>query len=367
MKIFTATFYQNNYGSVLQAYALQQKLKELGGEPVIISASKQSFSRNKDIWQKVFNLLKPEKHYGPIRKIRRALQKRMYTQKGIKINEFIAANLEVKSFEECIKEMDKQNSILLAGSDQIWSIINHQISDTYLFNYPEYKGMRKYSYAASIGVSDLTDEQILYYKKALSSFDSVSFREKAAYNLLKDKLDNPIIRQDIDPTLLYSSAFWKKLAIKRSNDHPYLFIYMLRPDKKVIRIARKIAKEKHLDIIYMGLYVNYYRGIKTVSDGGVEDFLSYIKHAEIVITNSFHGTAFSILFEKKFVSVKLASTSSRVENLLEIVGLSDHLITDISNSEIAELTYDGERVRTRLEAKRIESIQYLKEIIELQK
>lgn len=363
MKIFTATFYKNNYGSALQAYALQHKIYQLGGDAVLIEPGHKE-TKEKNIIRKIVLFFRPEKHYGPMRKVRRYLQRKLYTDKNEKINRFVKENLQIVKFEDCISDIDKGNCILLAGSDQIWSILNHPVDDFYLFDYADSKKVKKVSYAASIGISTLNDTQKAYYKLVLKSFNAVSFREKMAYETLKDELKNSVVRQDIDPTLLHTGDFWAGVAAKRQYEKPYLFIYMLRPSRQVICIAKKIAKEHNLDIVYMGLYVNNYKGIKTIADAGVEEFLSYMMYAEYVVTNSFHGTVFSLLFGKKFASVRISSTTSRVESLLEMVGLSNHLINGVSDIESAIGEYDVNAVNVRLSKKRAESLQYLREIVE---
>ena len=362
MKIYTATFYKNNYGSALQAVALQQKIKELGGDSVIIGLrAKQEKLGFKD---KVVRFLRPEKHYGIIRKLRRSLQRKIFTEKTRKINEFVTQNASVKRFEDCVAEIEANGGTLLAGSDQVWSTLNHSIDGFYLFDYVKNPDVKRVSYAASIGTSEIDAEHVEYYIRVLEPFVAVSLREKAAYDVLSNHLRNRIVRQDVDPTLLFTSEHWTSYAKERLYDKPYLFIYMLRPSYEVIRVARKLANKKHLDIIYMGLYVNYYHGIKTIVDAGVEDFLSYIKHADVIVTNSFHGTVFSLLFEKRFVSVKIESTSSRVENLLFLTEMQDHLITGTNDSEIAFEEYDVDRVRSRLNSLRNSSIDYLNSILD---
>lgn len=361
MKIYTATFYKNNYGSALQAVALQQKIKELGGDSVIIGVrAKQEKLRFKD---KVILFFRPEKHYGIIRKLRRSFQRKIYTEKTRKINEFVTQNTSVKKFEDCATEIEANGGTLLAGSDQVWSTLNHPIDGFYLFDYVNNLNVKRVSYAASIGTSEIGIDQIKYYKEVLRPFDAVSLREEAAFDVLSKCLDNRIVRQDVDPTLLFTGEHWASYANDRLHDKPYLFIYMLRPSTEVIRVAKELAKQKNLDIIYTGLYVNHYRGIKTIDDAGVEDFLSYIKYADVVVTNSFHGTVFSLLFEKKFVSVKIESTSSRVENILNLTEMSDHLISGTENCEIAFKEYDIDMVKERLQFLRKNSIDYLNSII----
>lgn len=363
MRIFVATFYKNNYGSALQAFALQHKLKQLGADVSLIEP-KNVKVKEKNIIKKLFLFFRPEKHYGPFRKVRRYIQRKIYIDKYKKINDFIENNIKTIELDDCISEINKENSVLLAGSDQIWSILNHPIDGFYLFDFINSKNVKKVSYAASIGVSTLDVSQKKYFRKALQSFDAVSFRERNAYETLKNELSNPVVRQDLDPTLLHTGKFWASVAGKRQYNRSYVFIYMLRPSNQVVRVAKRIAKKYNLDILYTGLYVNHYLGIKTIADIGVEEFLSYILNADYVVTNSFHGTVFSILFGKKFFSVKISSTSSRVENLLDIVGLSRFLISDVSDIDMVEAEYNVDYVNERLSEERNKSLKYLKKIVE---
>jgi len=361
MKIFTATFYKRNFGSALQAFALQRKLKELGCDAVVIDPETTLKRNPSSLTSRVAQFLKPERHYGFGDKVRRKLQKIKMKVKYTKIDNFLSQNVSTESFDDCESEIQNSKCILLAGSDQIWSIINHPIGDLYLFKFAP-KHVRKFSYAASIGLSKLSEADCEYYKEALADFESVSFREKVAYDLLRDSISNPVVRKDIDPTLLFDGEFWSNVACERLYEKPYIFVYMLRPDKKIIKMARDLAKRTGLRIVYMGLYINHYCGVKTINDAGVEEYLSYIKNADFVITNSFHGTVFSVQFEKRFVSVKIESTSSRAENLLESLGLNAHLISSVSEVYVALTQIDYEAVNAKLNLKRKASIGYLMEI-----
>ena len=362
MKVYVVTYYNNNYGSALQAYALQSKLKELGAEPMIIRPEAKNIG--KSLHDKLRFYFRKEKHYGPLRKIRRSIQKRIYATKLKKINAFISGHTVIIPYKEALHSIQIDKCVLLAGSDQIWNTLNHEIDDFYLFREIDNPRARKVSYAASIGVSILTEEQKEYYKVALADFDVVSFRETHALRLLSDSLNNNEVRVDIDPTLLYDACFWEKLLPSKKPELPYLFVYMLRPDRRVIEIARHLAKKHHLNIIYIGLFSNYYRGVKTVVDAGVEDFLYYLYNADIVITNSFHGTVFSLLFHKKFASVRIDSTASRVESLLRTVGLENRLVEGVDDCEYVYHDYNYSEIDKILDDNRRGSINYLRQIVQ---
>lgn len=363
LNIYTVTFYKDNYGSVLQAYALQSKLKELNAKPYIVLPDIENNKTERiSFYKKLCNFLKPEKHYGIVRKIKRYMQREIFAVKKQKILNFAENNIDFVSVSECISQVEKNPSCLLAGSDQIWNIIDRPINDLYLFGFLKKTSAKKYSYAASIGQEKLSDKQKEYYKTVLNDFEIVSFREKAAKKLLGDKLGDRV-RIDIDPTLLQDKIFWDKIASKRINKERYIFIYMLRPDKRLIKMGKLLAKKTNCKIIYTGLFNYKLRCAETISDAGPEEFLSLIKNAEYVITNSFHGTVFSVLFEKKFVSVKIASTSSRAENLLNILHLQEHLITDTNDYKVIEKDIDYNEVNKKLNDEREKSVKYLENII----
>ena len=114
-------------------------------------------------------------------------------------------------------------------------------------------------------------------------------------------------------------------------------------------MAKHLAQRHNCKVIYTGQFAGKYTGVETVVDAGIEEFLSYILHAKYIITNSFHGTVFSLLFGKQFVNVKIDSTSSRAENLLDIVGLSDKMIASYGQLDVIDTPYDVDSVNEKLE------------------
>ena len=358
MKIYIVTFFGGNYGSILQAYALQSKLREYGASPVIISERepKKKSSKLLSLWR----IIRPEKHYSILQMLQRHLQRKDFRVKRQKLLQFVRTNLSVKDIvdrEDFIRCLSPQD-VFLAGSDQIWNVLNKPLSDWYSLHWIGDK-YKKYSYAASIGLSSLTKKQEKDYSIGLSGFQTISLREgqavKALLPIFPDK-----VRQDLDPTLLYDSSFWRKIESKRLSEEPYVFVYMLRPDKRVVEIAKDIAKKNNCKTIYTGNYSYKYEDVQTVCDAGIEEFLSYIDHADAVVTNSFHGTAFSVLFEKPFLSVKIASTSSRVESLLDMLGLTSQLVGDVNRDYSLKIDYVYPK--SVLEKQRERSLDYLRNI-----
>ena len=363
MKVFMATFVSENYGTLLQAYALQCKLRELDVTPILIEFPQRAHTNEQTgIIQRFRSFFCVEKHYSLIHKIRRKAERSIFRRKRLKVSRFISDNLTMDSYTSCIDQIENEKCILLAGSDQIWNTLNRPINGFYLFDYVQTDNKRC-SYAASIGISDLDETQKKYYAEALKGFYSISFREKIAYDLLHDYLVNPIVRYDLDPTLLYNKSFWIDFTNSEVEKKPYIFVYMLRPDKRLITMARIVSKRTGYKIVFLGQYNDVFIGCKTLFAAGVEDFLSAIANAEMVITNSFHCTVFSIIFEKKFVSVEIESTSSSVKNLLSMLSLQNRLIKSIKSLDVIYQEYDTEYVNEILEKERKKSLDYLYKII----
>lgn len=356
MIIYTVTLFKGNYGSVLQAFALQSRLKEFGATPYILTECKpkRKFSKFSSLWR----ILRPEKNYNLFQRIQRYLQREDFKEKHSKLQQFISKNISVKTLTDrraFIRTLSPQD-VFLAGSDQVWNVLNSPLSKWYSLQWVDDK-YKKYSYAASIGVSSLTKKHQQDFAKVLTGFQKISLREEQAVKSFSSIFFDKV-RQDIDPTLLYEASFWRKIESPKQMEEPYVFVYMLRPDKRLIEIAKAVAKEKKCKIIFTGKYSYNFEGVQTICDAGVEDFLSYIHHAEVVVTNSFHGTAFSVLFEKPFLSVKIASTGSRAESLLKLLHLERQLIDSYSHEYTFEINYSI--VKKILNKEREKSCNYLK-------
>ena len=219
-------------------------------------------------------------------------------------------------------------------------------------------GVRCVSYASSIGVGELSNSLFLRYKQWLSRFDYIGLREKKGVEIVKAMSLGAEVKHVCDPTLLLSAAEWEKVAvaplIKRTGDLPkkYLLMYDLIACSETIAVAKMIASEKGLEIVRIG--DNAY---------GPGEFLWLFAHADYVVSNSFHGTVFSIVNHKEFVTVipRTMSNANRIESLLESVGLSQRMrrAGRISVSSSSDLSIDWSKVDLRLNAIQEESIAFL--------
>lgn len=362
MKIYNATLYRNNYGSALQAFALQKKLEELGADTAIIERA--PFRHKKTPGYLLRRLFTPERHYGPIRKIRRYLQRRKLAVKYRRIMDFVEKHIRIEPYHQAVAHIQREETLLLVGSDQVWNTVNGPIDRRFLFDDAP-AGTKKYSFAASLGRGALKKKEIARYCEALKDFQVVSLREQEAFDCLAGPLNQIAVRRDVDPTLLYPKSFWKHYATARLHDRPYILVYMIRPDHRLVTVARKAAQKDGLDILLISQFVEHFPGVRTLEAAGVEEFLSAVKYADGVITNSFHGTVFSLLFEKQFLSVRIRTTNARSENLLGLVGLKGRQIDSVKGASILWEGIDYGPVSEKLEGLRGDSIAYLQELVSI--
>lgn len=217
----------------------------------------------------------------------------------------------------------KKYDIFIAGSDQVWNL--HWYYPAFFLDFVNGKEKKKISYAASISMDSLTDEQKEIFKKHLADFSAVSVRETSDVELIKDLSPVPVVNT-LDPTLLLSKEDWDKVCADRVVDEKYLFCYFLGDSKHNRKLAKQYANKHNLKIVNLP-HMNCYRqadnnfGDYQLYDVGPEKWLSLVKYAECVFTDSFHAVAFSNIYEKQFFVFnrsKKAEMSSRIYNITQM-------------------------------------------------
>lgn len=219
MKIHVVTYLHNNYGSILQAFALQSKLAELGAEPDLLIEMQ---TENHSSFLKILNFLRPKSNYSFFLRMKIRAQRRKFDAKIRKITEFKKRHFKILKLENFSFQLSNSD-ILIAGSDQIWSVLNGELSDWYTLRWCADSCIKKYSYAASLGYVDISAEQKEQFKTKLSDFVTISFREEQAAALFYDDFKGRV-RCDIDPTLLYDGDFWKNLVSNNIRKKKYTVI-----------------------------------------------------------------------------------------------------------------------------------------------
>ena len=255
----------------------------------------------------------------------------------------------------------------ISGSDQVWNLrcMNNDMS--YLLNFVR-DNKKKYSYAASLGYVMEDDYSNKEYQRLISEFKYKSIREKRGIESVNRLLggSDPTIGQHIDPTFLLGVDEWKKVACDVKTDSKYILVYSLTMPPKMIEYAKKLSKETGLGLKIITLNNLYsLTAGENVVIASPDEFLGYIDKAEYVITNSFHGTAFSIIFNKRFkvlLNRNPQHDNGRLLDLLSSLDIDSVLINDDSNDFLfEEINY--EEVNKRIEANKQQSVSYLKSII----
>lgn len=316
-KIGIMTFHRAiNYGAVLQCYALNKSCQKLGFETETIDFNPFGHYTYR-------GLLKTK----PMKAIARTMTFRY-------MNKFVDDYLNPTPHTEdpeWIKNNPPKDDIVIVGSDMVWS---PNVTGQYLHNYlldflPN--SITKIAYAASIGGRDNIGDATDIFKLNLVAFKAISTRERNSVNILQE-LSGKNVEDVCDPSLLLSKEEYSKIEKKKIIRKPYLIVFSLSGDEKVEMLAKYVKKNKGLKIVNIApTYLKYadinFFGLRP------EEWLYLIHNASFIVTDSFHGTIFSIIYRKPFFSIKVqqqnggrALANGRVENLLAQTGLTERYV-----------------------------------------
>lgn len=333
----------DNYGSVLQAYALSHYLSEdFSVDCNIINYRSESQRQMYAIYfanDSLKNILKNIYIFFVIknRKARKISQFSEFRKKYLKMYPADPTS--------DVKKLDlKRYDLVICGSDQIWNVRVNDYEPIYML-----KGIdipRKMSYAASMGGIDLelTNDELCEIQESLKKFSGVSVREDIAKKmLLRCTLDN--LRTDIDPTFLLSAKRWKKIMAPRRINGEYIFFYSVDYNEESVKIAEWYGNKLNLPVVYVNTsWQSYFikeSRLRCIDTSGVEDFLSLIYYAKAVLSGSFHGTAFSLIFNKPFYRIKKnhnqsAVVDDRIISLFNTLEIRDREISTENYKEMVD-------------------------------
>lgn len=363
MKASIITFHnEDNYGALLQAYALQHYLSRLVDEVEIIDYRPNTVDLG-------FISLRYKANASIPKEIQllRALIKSMFCiSLKKKAKRFVAEYLNVSPVVyktsidfEC---HPPSADIFIAGSDQIW---NEEILGSFDPNYylAFVKKGKKISYAASFGKDVIEKDELDRARHYLSSFDRISVRElDAQQKLAFAGVDN--VQIVLDPVFLLEKSDYQNLLVEPAIKK-YVYVYSSNNDPVSHKLARKLADHEGL-VVVSGLGVKNSKfadyNIKNSSPG---EFLGLLANANYVITNTFHGTAFSIIFNKQFSVVPHTTRNSRMNTILAHAGLENRFIIDISEWKKMTHYIDYEVVESRLKAWKERSRHFLQDAVSL--
>ena len=353
-----------NYGTVLQAYATQKKIKDFGYENEILNYTqkrlstlnviKKSSHETKSFMSKIFIV-------GSVlyRLIPNIIIKRIFSKFVDKYLVLTPTNMN--EYEDIKRTCDySKYSCFLTGSDQVWnSKYNEGIDYIYFLKFvPD--NLNKVSYASSIGMDEFPKEEKKEIKSLLKRYNYISVRELSAYDELKSMSINSKVV--LDPTMLLKPEEWKLIEKNMNINEKYLLVYILGRDKSIMDIAENIAVKKNLKIIKVGLdYIYSKRIYKNFQFCTPNEFIYLFRNADYILTNSFHGLAFSINFNKQFLAISPKTYSTRLLSILSLFDLKDRLVNDGNMFMLDDINYD--LINGKLEKYRNESIDFLKQSI----
>lgn len=352
-KVGVITFHRAlNYGAVFQTYALQEQLKKLGLDTEVIDY-RSIFNEKRFQKKSLKELCKPRNIYGIIFNNSYKTYKR---EKYDIFNSRMKYSNKCSNVDELKKECKKYNNVI-TGSDQVWNLACTENDDAYFLPFISDE-QKKISYAASLGYSKIPEKYKDKYKSLLSNFHKISVREKSGIDIIKELVGKEV-KNVVDPTLLLNKENWQKIAdYSLVPNEKYIFLYLMSEDKQLIKYAKKLGKENKLKIINITDRLFNIKGTKCLKNITPEQWLGLLEKSEMVITNSFHGTAFSINYEKEFYVKYIPNSisNSRLKDILEDYGQEGR---EITNTKKEILSYN--EVRKLIEIKRNESIVFLKE------
>lgn len=347
MEVGIFTFHRaHNYGAMLQTYALKKACESLGSDVSVIDYAPAYIDAQ-------YRYFKPKKNLRG-----NALNARNVIGNFKKAKRFEAFKNDF--FNLAPFASDKSFDVLLYGSDQIWNPNIKSGFDEVFFGVHNVKAKKHIAYAASIGKSSFTDEELKAFAKLAKNLDGVSVREETAKKILQPAC-NAEIKVTLDPTLLLDSREWSKITVPISAKKPYILVYEVTKIPQTMQIAERLSQKTGLPIVeitYNKTKLKYDR--KVLNNLGPREFVSYIAQAEYVVTSSFHGTAFSLIFEKNFYTVSHRAYGSRMNDLLFKLGISDRLVEALPDA-LRGICY-GE-VSKKLKEEKEKSIYFLKNAI----
>jgi len=335
MKIGIITYHRShNYGALLQAYGLKSYLQSIGYDVNIVDYFPHYHKQMYMLWPwSYFKTWSLKRKIDFIRNFPfTVLQKR---KRRDLFEKFI--NIYLQPIPVNLQE---KYDVLIYGSDQIWRYQDTPIYKGYnkvYFGSDEIPAKRRITYSASMGNMDRFDSNIDFLQTMLKNFDAVAVREKDLFNKVQ-LIYSKEVSLTLDPVFLLSKVTWEGLVPERKLSERYILLYNLLSDPKLNLISNQLSKKMGIKIIEITGGIRRQASNEVMMINGPLEFLSWVYHAECIVTSSFHGVAFSILFQKPFFTY-LPNNSARVLNLLDELGLEKLFIKE-NHPDFIEIDFE---------------------------
>ncbi len=335
-----------NYGAVLQCYALAKSLTNQGiccdvldyypNEFKYIYCNKSRPVPLRELPGKI--LVMAVRNIIPSKKKRERRFSAVLEVRNKKFEDFLSKHIPLSEETICSeKEMVSVCSDVdcyIAGSDQIWNSYLCNFDSTFFLDFPDAQNKKRYSYAASFGMTQLPEKLTAEYKRRLNLFDMISVREESGASIVKE-LTGKDATVSCDPALLLTGEEWAPLCSPNREKEPYILVYYTWGSKELQERAKMLSEKTGYKVVSLpctmnkdvitGTYDAPY-GFDVQAQSGPAEFLSLFKNAEYVLTNTFHGTVFSILFHKPFLTALTTpkgQKNTRITELLDALDLKN--------------------------------------------
>ena len=364
----------NNYGAELQAFALHHKLKHMGYDNEIINylyyknpLYKSEVDSRPLIKTSIKNKLKDFAlkwidKYSAFRYPEIAKKRKLRFFDFHK--EHTSLSKVYKSYSELYEaKLDYENYVV--GSDQVWNPNNGTNLAPYFLTFAP-KEANKVAFASSFGVGEISESYYSKYKEWINNLVHIGTRETSGVELIKN-ITGRSVAHVVDPTLLLTKKDWEGLMVPYKHENPYILLFIFKKNSYAEELAYKIQEKTGFKIIRVcknEMPLESDDKILNIRDFGPLEFLGLYSGASVVLTTSFHGSVFSLIFEKPFYTITPASknNNSRQESLMRVVGLENRLLREGDNVDLDKLTdVDFDYVKEKLGEQIDFSIDYLKQ------
>lgn len=338
-----------NYGVYLQAYAMQKKVEDFGYDAEIIHYVKRaegvsSSGKKSKIKRFLMHPLQTKKIID-----NKAMKSGSnFARRSFAFSKFASKNFNLTRLcndMDDAKKIAEKYDACVCGSDQIWNPVHTDCNPYYFLQFVPAE--KRVAYAPSIACEDIPEKYLEDFKNYISSFSSISVRESSGAELV-EKITGRKCENTVDPTLLYDKNFWSEFALsERLVKEPYIFCYFLGGTEIHKKAIDRIEKETGKKVVlspFDSEINNLKKGEKIYAD--IAEFLTLVRDADFVLTDSFHGVAFSVNFRKSFAAVKRADIDAgkhtRVNDFLSKIGLADRIVANenIDTFKFSEINYE---------------------------
>lgn len=367
MKISFITCHNiKNYGSVLQTYATQTLLENMGHEINVIDYRRPGTDDDEilETRMKLSRLSRIPIARTVFRLILTPSVNRTIQVFGGFLERYIHLTERIYRSNEELSENIPEADLYITGSDQVWnSHINKGIEYPYFLAFtPE--NARRIAFSASFGLNELPDHEKAETKRLLQRYEAISVRESNALPILED-LGIRDGKHVLDPTFMLPRKQWLELAdYSAVPQEPYVLVYQLRANSQFDKYVLDFSKEKKIRIVRINYY--YHNAIKNkgcITCPTPNEVIGLIDRADYVLTDSFHATAFSIMLHKKFKTILPDYFTGRIHSILQKVGMQERILTSFEDFDSIDEDVDYDRVDSVLDGEREETYSWLSDAI----